>query len=111
MKAVQTTLVMLLCSVTALGLAAEAQTRRQAAVAIDRVKVPATDNVSLQRIAGGLRSPWSLAFLPNGTMLVVEKYDGMRIIDRRGKTGPMLKTADISISRSIPTLRKTRRSI
>jgi glucose/arabinose dehydrogenase len=35
-------------------------------------------------VAGGLREPWGLAFLPNGGMLVTERPGRMRIIDARG---------------------------
>jgi glucose/arabinose dehydrogenase len=66
------------------------QTAREAAVAIDRVEVPRGDSVDLQRVAGGLRAPWSMAFLPDGRMLLVEKYDGMRILGRDGSPGRLL---------------------
>jgi glucose/arabinose dehydrogenase len=69
---------------------APAPTAREAAVAIDRVEVPARDDVDLERLAGGLRAPWSMAFLPDGRMLIVEKYDGMRIRGADGRLGPML---------------------
>ena len=65
-------------------------TAREAAVAIDRLEIPARDDVDLERLAGGLRAPWSMAFLPDGRMLIVEKYDGMRIRAADGRLGPML---------------------
>jgi aldose sugar dehydrogenase len=67
-----------------------AQTAREKAVAIDRVELPPSDEVGLERVAVGLRFPWSLAFLPDGRMLVVEKHDGMRLVDRDGTLGPMM---------------------
>jgi aldose sugar dehydrogenase len=43
-------------------------------------------------VTSGLNHPWSLAFLPDGRILVTEKSGGMRIIDK-GKAGPPLKGA------------------
>ena len=43
---------------------------------------PATYTVT--EIAGGLDHPWSLAFLPDGSMLVTERNNGLRVI-RDGK--------------------------
>lgn len=43
---------------------------------------PATYKVT--EIAGGLDHPWSLAFLPDGSMLVTERNNGLRVI-RDGK--------------------------
>ena len=74
-----------------LPLAGYAQSRREAAVAIDRVPVPPADNLDLQQVAAGLRYPWSMAFLPDGRMLIVEKHDGMRIRARDGTLGPLVQ--------------------
>lgn len=38
-------------------------------------------------VAKGLRNPWSLAFLPDGKMLVAEKPGAMRIVSRDGTIG------------------------
>lgn len=77
----------------AIALAAAAghgQSPREKAVAIDRVAVAVPDEVALERVAGGLHFPWSLAFLPDGRMLVVEKHDGMRIVGRDGTAGALM---------------------
>lgn len=67
-----------------------AQSAREAAVAIDRVPIPVVESVSLQRLVSGLRLPWSMAFLPDGRMLIVEKHQGMRLIGRDRTAGPLM---------------------
>jgi len=47
-------------------------------------------NLSVQTIAGGLVHPWSLAFLPDGRMLVTERPGRMRIVTRNGQLSPAL---------------------
>jgi glucose/arabinose dehydrogenase len=42
-------------------------------------------------IAKGLVQPWSLAFLPDGRMLVTEKPGRLRIVTQNGKLSPPLK--------------------
>ena len=42
-------------------------------------------------VASGLRNPWSLAFLPDGRMLVTEKAGAMRIVAVDGKVGEPLQ--------------------
>jgi glucose/arabinose dehydrogenase len=68
-----------------------AQSAREAAVAIDRIEIPAVDDVVVERLATGLHKPWSLAFLPDGSMLVTEKHRGLR-----------LRRADGSLSGHLP---------
>jgi glucose/arabinose dehydrogenase len=40
--------------------------------------------LSVETVARGLSHPWSLAFLPDGTMLVTERSGRMRIVSRDG---------------------------
>jgi len=42
-------------------------------------------NLSVETIAGGLVHPWSLAFLPDGRMLVTERPGRLRIVTRGGE--------------------------
>ena len=68
-----------------------AQSSREMAVAIDRVEIPAADDVAVERLATGLHKPWSLAFLPDGSMLIAEKHRGLR-----------MRRADGSLSGHLP---------
>lgn len=43
--------------------------------------------VETRVVASGLNRPWSLAFLPNGRMLITEKPGAMRVISVDGKVG------------------------
>ncbi len=47
-------------------------------------------NLAVETIAGGLVHPWSLAFLPDGRMLVTERPGRMRIVTRAGQLSPPL---------------------
>ena len=42
-------------------------------------------NLTVETIASGLAHPWSLAFLPDGRMLVTERPGRMRIVTRNGQ--------------------------
>jgi aldose sugar dehydrogenase len=46
--------------------------------------------LAVTTFARGLAYPWSLAFLPDGRMLVTEKPGRMRIVDRDGRLSPAL---------------------
>lgn len=47
-------------------------------------------NLTVQTVASGLVHPWSLAFLPDGRMLVTERLGRMRIVARNGQLSPSL---------------------
>ena len=42
-------------------------------------------SVKVTEVASGLQSPWALAFLPDGRMLVTERPGQMRIVGRDGR--------------------------
>src|ERR1700730_2417046 len=47
--------------------------------------------LEVQTVASGLVNPWSLAFLPDGRMLVTERPGRMRIVTVEGQLSPPLK--------------------
>ena len=73
------------------GTASHAQSAREAAVAIDRIPLPPVDTVDVERRAAGLRFPWSMAFLPDGRLLIVEKHHGLRLLGTDGQLGPLIE--------------------
>ena len=58
--------------------------------AADPTAPSSAGNLSVQTVASGLEHPWSLAFLPDGRMLVTERPGRMRIIARNGQLSPAL---------------------
>src|ERR1700680_2949213 len=50
----------------------------------------AAGDFTVETVAGGLVNPWSLAFLPDGRMLVTERPGRMRIVTRDGNLSPPL---------------------
>jgi aldose sugar dehydrogenase len=48
----------------------------------------AADNLTVETFASGLSSPWSIAFLPDGRMLVTERPGRLRIVGNDRKLSP-----------------------
>jgi len=61
-----------------------------AAQAADPVFPSSAGNLTVETVTGGLVHPWSLAFLPDGRMLVTERPGRIRIVTRDGKLSPPL---------------------
>lgn len=52
--------------------------------------------VEISRFAQGLENPWSLAFLPDGRLLVTERPGRLRLVDRNGRvSAPIAGLPDI----------------
>jgi glucose/arabinose dehydrogenase len=62
----------------------------RAAWAAPQIFPSSAGNLAVETVAGGLVHPWSLAFLPDGRMLVTERPGRMRIVTRAGKLSPPL---------------------
>jgi aldose sugar dehydrogenase len=69
-------------SILALGLVLATSSTAQAA---DPTFPSSAGNLAVHTVAQGLSHPWSLAFLPDGRMLVTERPGRMRIVSRDGK--------------------------
>jgi glucose/arabinose dehydrogenase len=67
------------CASLAAGQAPE-PTARQKAVATASAGPVVQGSVQLEHLVRGLQRPWSLAFLPDGELLVTEKHRGLRVV-------------------------------
>jgi glucose/arabinose dehydrogenase len=60
------------------------------AAAQTRLKTDKAD-VLVETVASGLEHPWSVAFLPDGRMLVTERPGRLRVVSADGKVSPALE--------------------
>jgi glucose/arabinose dehydrogenase len=64
-----------------------------------RIVITQTGTIRVDTVASGLDSPWSLAFLPDGRMLVTERGGQMRIVTREGiVSAPLPGVPEVSAS-------------
>jgi glucose/arabinose dehydrogenase len=64
----------------------------QTAQAADPVFHTSAGDVTVSTVARGLEYPWSLAFMPDGEMLVTERPGRMRIVARDGRLSPAVSS-------------------
>ena len=83
MRRIHTRSVMVACCWVAAGLIVPS-----AAPAIAQTFPSSAGNIEVQTVARGLDHPWSLAFLPDGRMLVTERPGRLRIVSKDGKLSP-----------------------
>jgi len=67
-----------------------AQAARSTALTAAREFPSALGTVTVTPVAQGLENPWSLAFLPDGRMLVTERPGRMRVVSADGQLGDAL---------------------
>jgi glucose/arabinose dehydrogenase len=70
------------------------------AQAADPVFPSSAGDIAVETVARGLVHPWSLAFLPDGRMLVTERPGRMRIVMRDGTLSPPLAGVPKVVARS-----------
>jgi len=71
-----------------------------AAIAAPQTFPSSAGHLAVETVAGGLVHPWSLAFLPDGSMLVTERPGRMRIVARDGsKSEPLAGMPDVFAAR------------
>jgi glucose/arabinose dehydrogenase len=54
-----------------------------------------TPQIKIDTVADGLESPWGLAFLPDGRMLVTERPGRLKLVAKDGKTSQIGNTPDV----------------
>jgi aldose sugar dehydrogenase len=71
---------------------AQAQPVQSPLIARTEISAPAADGVRVQviQVTDQLASPWALAFLPDGRMLVTEKQGRLRTVTPAGLVGPAI---------------------
>jgi glucose/arabinose dehydrogenase len=79
MKQFLTPLMVLTLTLAAVTATAQTQTQTQ-------IQTQPTAPLKLSTVAGGLVNPWSLAFLPDGRMLVTEKPGRLRLVSADGSS-------------------------
>jgi aldose sugar dehydrogenase len=62
----------------------------RAVLAAPQIFASSSGELKVETVAGGLVHPWSLAFLPDGRMLVSERPGRMHIVARGGQLSPPL---------------------
>jgi aldose sugar dehydrogenase len=62
-----------------------------APVAVAQPQESQLHRFTITTVAEGLRNPWGLAFLGDGSMLVTERPGTMRVVSKDGKVGAPLK--------------------
>jgi glucose/arabinose dehydrogenase len=56
-----------------------------------------TETVKAELVADGLETPWGLAFLPDGRLLVTERSGNLRIIDKGTLSEPVRGTPNVHV--------------